>query len=176
MESIAYTSSQSNVINFITNINKNYEVWIDFKDEVRYIDPDGMIIKQSVQNPLKVTYSDINPIYKVYKKSKNIYTLKIIIPEFSIIFTTFHNLTYTFKENSLNLNLNLANFNISYYDIENYFDHGIEQYLKRTIESIMTERFRSDNNYSLRCTNYKTYVYGIKQNNKKRKNNLTYIY
>ena len=51
MESIAYTSLQSNVINFIRNINKNYEVWIDFKDDVKYIDPDGMIIKQNIQNP-----------------------------------------------------------------------------------------------------------------------------
>lgn len=170
MERVTYTSLQSNVINFIRNINKNYEVWIDFKDEVRYMDPEGMIIKQNIQNPIKVTHCDINPIYKIYKKNTNIYTLKIIIPKFSIIFTTFHNLTYTFRENSLNLNLNLANFNVSYCDIENYFDNGIEQYLKRTIESIMSEFFKADNNYSLRCNNYNTYVYGIKQNNKKRKN------
>ena len=39
----------------------------------------------------------------------------------------------------------------------------------------MAERFKADNNYSLKCNNYNTYVYGIKQNNKKRKNSMVAI-
>lgn len=176
MENISYTSSQIDVINYIQNINKNYELWIDFKEDLRYIDSEGMIIKQTVLNPLKVSYSDINPVYKIYRRSKYICIIKIIIPEFTIVFPNLHNLTYTFRENSLDLHISLLNFTVEFKDIESYFDDGLQNYLKRTIDSIMSQKFIADNGYRLECDNYKTYVYGINIRNKKRKSNLTYIY
>ena len=98
---------------------------------------------------------------------------KIIIPEFTITFPNLHNLTYTFLENSLDLHLNLLHFTVEYSDIDSYFDNGLEQYLKRTVDSILHQQFISDNGYTLKCSNYTTYVYSVIQSNKKRKNNLS---
>lgn len=169
MENLLYTSSSIDVINYIKNINKNYEIWIDFKDEIIYIDSDGLIIKQNILDPIKITYYNINPIFKIYKRSKNHFKLKVIIPEFKIIFPNLHNLTYTFLENSLDLHLNLLNFTVEYSDIDSYFDNGVEKYLKRTVDSILNQQFISDDAYTLKCNNYDTYVYGISQSNKKKK-------
>ncbi|MBC5627206.1 hypothetical protein H8S10_17555 [Clostridium sp. NSJ-49] len=173
MENLLYTSSPMDVINYIKTINKNYEIWIDFKDEIKYIDPEGMIIKQNIVDPIKITYSNINPIFKIYRRTKNCCILKIIIPEFTITFPNLHNLTYTFLENSLDLHLNLLHFTVEYSDIDSYFDNGLEQYLKRTVDSILHQQFISDNGYTLKCSNYTTYVYSVIQSNKKRKNNLS---
>ena len=70
MENLLYTSSPMDVINYIKTINKNYEIWIDFKDEIKYIDPEGMIIKQNIVDPIKITYSNINPIFKIYRRNR----------------------------------------------------------------------------------------------------------
>ena len=175
MENIYYTSSAKSVMGYIEDLNKDYDIWIDFKDEIKYIDPNGYTISQSSLEPVNITHTLINPYYKIYKKNTYGCVVKVIIHTFTLTFPKLHNISYTFNENSLDIYINLVDFTIQYSDIDNFFDNGIKSYLTRTINSILSHEFVSDNNYSIISENYEVYINSknryTKKHNKRIRNN-----
>lgn len=165
MENVVMHSSLNSIQAFIMSLKKNYYISIDNADNIKFFSAKGNLLDYYITDSFYLKHTPIEPTYSVVKNIKSSYVIKVSIPSFSIIFPQYNNLSYTFNESSIDIILKLPNNSISLYNIEDFFDNGIRNYLKRTLDGIFMRNFIGSNSCSLCCEDYHCIIKPLSKEN-----------